>query len=64
VTSRGLEDGGEQNGRWSIGIEPTLNDLGSVASDRRDPPQDVKSYESEARRNDESAERVRRGLDR
>lgn len=65
VTSRGLEDGGEQEralvDRYRADVERSANRWPRTAAILR---KIVKSYESEARRNDESAERVRRGLDR
>lgn len=65
VTTRGLEDGGEQEralvDRYRADVERFANQWPRTAAILR---KIVKSYESEARRNDESAERVRRGLDR
>ena len=65
VTSRGLEDGGEQEralvDRYRADAERSAHQWPRTAAILR---KIVKSYESEARRNDESAERVRRGLDR
>lgn len=65
VTSRGLEDGGEQEralvDRYRADAERFADQWPRTAAILR---KIVKSYESEARRNDESAERVRRGLDR
>lgn len=65
VTSRGLEDGGEQEralvDRYRADVERSANQWPRTAAILR---KIVKSYESEARRNDESAERFRRGLER
>jgi hypothetical protein len=65
VTTRGLEDGGEQERtlveRYRADADRSANQWPRTAAILR---KIVKSYESEARRNDESAERFRRGLDR
>ena len=65
VTSRDLEDGGEQErtlvDRYRADAERSSDQWPRTAAILR---KIVKSYESEARRNDESAERFRRGLDR
>ena len=65
VTTRGLEDGGEQEralvDRYRADAERSADQWPRTAAILR---KIVKSYRSEARRNDESAERFRRGLDR